>query len=60
MEIYLQGDIATYQSRRRRREREEEERQQEIEKILKEHEEKVTADIERRMFAALNEMTPSR
>jgi hypothetical protein len=41
------GDIATYRSRRRRREREEEERRQELEKRLKEHEEKLTADIER-------------
>jgi hypothetical protein len=55
----LRGDIATYRSRRRRREREEEERRQEIEKILKEHGEKVTVDIERRVATALNEMAPS-
>jgi hypothetical protein len=57
MEIWLQGDIATYRSRRRR-EREEEERRQELEKILKEHEEKLTAGIERRVAAAVNEMAP--
>jgi hypothetical protein len=56
----FRGDIATYRSRRRRREREEEERRQELEKRLKEHEEKVTADIERRVAAAVNEMAPSR
>jgi hypothetical protein len=43
----FRGDISTYRSHRRRREREEEERQQELEKRLKEHKEKVTADIER-------------
>jgi hypothetical protein len=43
----FRGDIATYRSRRRRREREEEERRQELEKRLKEHEEKVMTDIER-------------
>jgi hypothetical protein len=32
---------------------------QEIEKILKEHKEKVTADIEQRVVVALNEMAPS-
>jgi acyl dehydratase len=53
------GDIATYRSRRRRREREDEEWRQELEKRLKEHEEKLTADIERRVAAALNEMAPS-
>jgi hypothetical protein len=53
-------DIATYRSRRRRREREGEEWWQEIEKRLKEHEEKVTTDIEQRVVAALNEMAPSR
>jgi hypothetical protein len=52
----FRGDIATYRSCRRRREREEEERRQELEKRLKEHEEKVTADIERRVAAAVNEM----
>jgi hypothetical protein len=55
----FKGDIATYRSRRRRREREEEEQQQEIEKRLKEHEEKVTTNIERRAAAAVNEMAPS-
>jgi hypothetical protein len=55
----FKGDIATYRSRRRRRrEREEEERGQEIEKRLKEHEEKLTTDIERRVAAAVNEMAP--
>jgi hypothetical protein len=43
----FRGDIATYRSRRRRREHEEEERHQELEKRLKEHEEKVMTDIER-------------
>jgi hypothetical protein len=43
----FRGDIATYRSSPRRREREEEERRQELEKRLKEHEEKLTADIER-------------
>jgi hypothetical protein len=43
----FRGDIATYRSRRRRREREEEERHQELEKRLKEHEEKVISYIER-------------
>jgi DNA-binding transcriptional MerR regulator len=52
----FRGDIATYRSRRRKREREEEERRQELEKRLKEHEEKLTADIEQRVAAALNEM----
>jgi hypothetical protein len=42
----FRGDIATYRSHRRRREREEEERRQELEKRLKEHEEKLTANIE--------------
>jgi hypothetical protein len=42
----FRGDIATYRSRRRRREREEEKRRQELEKRLKEHEEKLTAYIE--------------
>jgi hypothetical protein len=42
----FRGDIATYRSRRRRREREAEEGRQELEKRLKEHEEKLTADIE--------------
>jgi hypothetical protein len=55
----FRGDIATYGSRRRRREREEEERQQELEKRLKEHKKKVTADIERRVAAAVNEMAPA-
>jgi hypothetical protein len=55
----FRGDIATYQSCRRRRERGEEERRQEIEKILKEHEEKVMVDIERRVTATINEMAPS-
>jgi hypothetical protein len=57
------GDIATYRSHRRsrrRREREEEEQRQELEKRLKEHEEKVTADIEWRVAAVVNEMAPSR
>jgi hypothetical protein len=43
-------------SRRRRREREEEERRQELEKRLKEHEEKLTTDIDRRVAATINEM----
>jgi hypothetical protein len=43
----FRGDIATYRSRGRRREREEEEWQQELEKRLKEHEAKMTTDIER-------------
>jgi hypothetical protein len=51
-------DIATYRSRRRR-ESEEEERWQELEKRLKEHEEKVMADIERRVAAVVNEMAPA-
>jgi hypothetical protein len=55
----FRGDIATYQSHRRRREREEEARRQELEKRLKEHKEKLTADIERRVAAAVNEMAPS-
>jgi hypothetical protein len=55
----FRGDIATYRSRRRRREHEEEEWQQELEKRLKEHEEKLTADIERRVVAAVNEMAPA-
>jgi hypothetical protein len=55
----FRGDIATYRSRRRRREHEEEARRQELEKRLKEHEEKLTADIERRVAAAVNEMDPS-
>jgi hypothetical protein len=54
----FRGDITTYRSRRRRSEREEEERQQELEKRLKEHEDKVTTDIERRVAATINEMTP--
>jgi DNA-binding transcriptional MerR regulator len=58
-EFGFRGDIATYRSRRRRREREEEERKQELEKRLKEHEEKLTADIERRVAAAVNEMAPA-
>jgi hypothetical protein len=56
----FRGDIATYQSYKRRRYREEEEQRQELEKRLKEHEEQVTADIERRVAAAVNEMAPSR
>jgi hypothetical protein len=51
----FRGDIATYRSRKRR-EREEEERRQELEKRLKEHEEKLTVDIEQRVAAAVNEM----
>jgi hypothetical protein len=35
------------------------ERSQELEKRLKEHEEKVTTDIERRVDATVNEMAPS-
>jgi hypothetical protein len=54
----FRGDIATYRSRRRR-EREEEERRQELEKRLKEHEEKLTADIERRVATTVNEMAPT-
>jgi hypothetical protein len=45
--LAFRGDIATYRRRRRRREHEEEERRQELEKRLREHEEKVTGDIER-------------
>jgi hypothetical protein len=55
-EFSLRGDIPTYRNRGRRRECEEEERRQELEKRLKEHEEKMTADIERRVAAAVNEM----
>jgi hypothetical protein len=55
----FRGDIATYRSRRRGREHEEEERRQELEKRLKEHEEKVTTDIEWRVAAPINEMAPS-
>jgi hypothetical protein len=51
--------IATYRCRRRR-EHEEEEHRQDIEKRLKEHEENVMADIERRVAATVNEMAPSR
>jgi hypothetical protein len=40
----FRGDIATYRSCRRRRESEEEERRQELEKIRKEHEEKLTVE----------------
>jgi hypothetical protein len=53
--LAFRGDIATYRSRKRRRQREEE-RRQELEKRLIEHEEKLTADIERRVAAAVNEM----
>jgi hypothetical protein len=52
----FRGDIATYRSRRRRREREEEEWRQELETRLKEHEEKLTADIEWRVAADVNDM----
>jgi hypothetical protein len=52
------GDISTYRSCRRRRDHEEEERRQEIEKRLQEHKEKMTAEIERRVAAAVNEMAP--
>jgi hypothetical protein len=55
----FRGDIATYRSRRRRREREEEERRRELEKRLKEHKEKLTVDIERRVAATVNEMAPT-
>jgi hypothetical protein len=55
----FRGDITTYRSHRRRREHEEEEQRQELEKRLNEHEEKVTADIERRVVAAVNEMAPA-
>jgi hypothetical protein len=55
----FRGDIATYRSHRRRRECEEEEWRQELEKRLKEHEEKLTVDIERRVAAAVNEMAPA-
>jgi hypothetical protein len=55
----FRGDIATYQSHRRRRGCEEEERRQELEKRLKEHEEMLTADIERRVATAVNEMAPA-
>jgi hypothetical protein len=54
----FRGDIATYRSRKRRRKREEEERRQELEKRLKEHEEKLTVDIERQVAVAVNE-TPT-
>jgi hypothetical protein len=57
--LAFRGDIATYRSRRRRRECEEEERRKELEKRLKEHEEKLTTDIERRVAAAVNEMAPA-
>jgi hypothetical protein len=56
----FRGDIATYRGRRRRRERKEDEQWQEIEKRIKEHEEKVTTDIKWRVAAAVNEMAPSR
>jgi hypothetical protein len=55
----FRGDIATYGSRGRRRESEEEERRQELENRLKEHEEKLTVDIERQVAAAVNEMAPT-
>jgi hypothetical protein len=55
----FKGDIATYLRRRRRRECEEEERRQELEKRLKEHEEKLMADIEWRVAATVNEMAPT-
>jgi hypothetical protein len=55
----FRGDISTYRSCRKRREREEEERRQELEKRLKEHEEKLTSDIEWRVSAAVNEMAPA-
>jgi hypothetical protein len=54
----FRGDIATYRSRRRR-EREQEERRQELAKRLKEHEEKLTADIEWRVATSINEMAPT-
>jgi hypothetical protein len=54
----FRGDIATYRSRRRR-EHKEEERRQELEKRLKEHEEKVTTDIERRVAATVNDIAPA-
>jgi hypothetical protein len=57
--VAFRGDVATYRSHRRRREREEEERRQELEKRLKEHEEKVTIDIERQVDATVNEMAPA-
>jgi hypothetical protein len=41
------------------RKREEEKQRQELEKRLKEHEEKMTADIEQRVVAAVNEITPA-
>jgi hypothetical protein len=50
----FRGDIGTYRSRRRRREREEKERRQELEKRFKEHKEKLTADIKRRVATAIN------
>jgi hypothetical protein len=55
----FRGDIATYRSRIRRRERGEEEQWQKIEKRLEEHEKKVAGDIERRVAATVNEMSPS-
>jgi hypothetical protein len=55
----FRGDPATYGSRGRRRESEEEERRQELENRLKEHEEKLTVDIERQVAAAVNEMAPT-
>jgi hypothetical protein len=57
--FHFGGDIATYRSRRIRRKRKEEERRQELEKGLKEHEEELTTDIERRVAAAVKEMAPA-
>jgi hypothetical protein len=57
MEIWLQGRHCHLLKPQRRREREEEDRQQE--KRLKEHDEKLMADIERRVDAAVNEMAPT-
>jgi hypothetical protein len=61
MEICLQGrhcHISKLQKKKKRARREG--TIAEIDKRLKEHEQKVTADIERLLAAALNEMAPSR
>jgi hypothetical protein len=54
----FRGDISTYRSRRRR-EREEKEWRQELEKRLKQHAKKLTADIEQRVATAVNEIVPA-
>jgi hypothetical protein len=59
MEIWLLWRHCHLSKPQKKKRAEEEERRQEIQKTLKEHEEKLTADIEQRVAATVNEMAPA-